>query len=300
MFLISIVIPTFNRVSSIKKCIDSILRQDCEGIEVIVIDDYSTDSTRSYLQELSQASFIKLIYNRENRGVNYSRNQGIETASGRFILFLDSDDELVDGSLCNIKRSIGENPETKHFLFVVSDRVADFKHVKRELNIQYEDWVCGKISGDFTHVIHAEIMKRYLFFEQFRMYEYLNWLRIKKETSPQLLIPLTTTRRERNRSDGLTTSSKLKSVSVIKSKFESDKLYYSIYHADLRMYNPASLTYKLIKTILLGVACDEKKECRVLINYASKLHIKIMGYLIMLIPSSLLKYGIIKYSDFKA
>lgn len=297
--MISIVIPTYNRVSSLKTCIESILPQYYDGLEIIIIDDHSTDSTQHYLEELKQYQFIKIVTNSVNRGVNYSRNRGIEKVTKKFILFLDSDDELTEGSLDKIRNKVEENSEIKHFLFIVSDRVDDFKHLAETRVVQYGDWVSGNIFGDFTHVVYADVMKKFLFFEQFRMYEYLNWLRIKKETSPQLLVPLVTTQRERDRSDSLTASGKLKNVSVIKSRFESEKLYYSLYHKDLSRYNPKSLTYKLIETILLGVACDQKRECRSLIHYASKLHIKILGSLVMLLPSSFLKYGIIKYSSLK-
>jgi glycosyltransferase involved in cell wall biosynthesis len=277
----------------------SILSQYYEGLEVIVIDDQSTDGTKLYLHELNQYDFIKIIYNKENRGVNYSRNRGIEAATGKFILFLDSDDALVPQSLCRIKKIIEENRETTHFLFVVSDRADSIRNVTGIKHILYQDWINESISGDFTHVVLAYTMKKYLFFESFRMFEHLNWLRVKKETSPQLLIPVVTTQRQRGRSDSLTISGKLTDVSNIKSKFESQKLYYSLYYADLNLYNPGSLSYKLIETILLGVACNQKKECRGLLHYAGKWHIKIAGYMAILLPPSLVEYAITRYSGLK-
>lgn len=297
--MISIIIPAYNRVSSLQKCIESILPQQYEGLEIIIIDDCSTDATKQYMQGLKQYAFIKTIYNKENRGVNYTRNRGIEAATQKFILFLDSDDGLIRGSIEKVKEAISAHPDTKHFLFVVSDRTDHFRHLADIKHISYEDWVSGAVSGDFTHVLLAEIIKKYLFFEEFRMFEHLNWLRVKKETSPQLLIPVLTTQRERDRSDSLTTSGKLKNVSVIQSRFEAEKLYYSLYHKDLNLYNPKSLTFKLVETISLGVACNQRQACRSLIGYANRAHIKVLGNLIMMLPSSFLKYGIIKYSGMK-
>jgi len=293
------VIPAYNRVSSLKKCVESILPQQYEGLEVIIIDDCSTDVTKQYMQGLKQHAFIKTIYNKENRGVNYARNRGIEAVTQKFILFLDSDDELIPGSIEKVKEAIAAHADTKHFLFVVSDRAEHFRQVTDIKRISYEDWVSGAVSGDFTHVVLTETMKKYLFFEEFRMFEHLNWLRVKKETSPQLLIPVLTTQRERDRSDSLTTSGKLKNVTVIQSRFEAEKLYYSLYHKDLILYNPKSLTFKLVETISLGVACNQRRACRPLIGYANGAHIKILGNLIMMLPSSFLKYGIIKYSGIK-
>jgi len=251
------------------------------------------------MQGLKHHAFIKTIYNKENRGVNYTRNRGIEIAAQKYILFLDSDDELIPGSLEKVKEAITTNADTIHFLFVVSDRAEHFRQVTDIKRINYEDWVSGAVSGDFTHVVLTEVMKKYLFFEEFRMFEHLNWLRVKKETSPQLLIPVVTTQRDRDRSDSLTTSGKLKSVSVIKSRFEAEKLYYSLYHKDLNLYNPKSLTFKLIETISLGVACNQRRSCRPLIAYANGAHIKFLGNLIMMLPSSFIKYGIIRYSGLK-
>lgn len=292
-------IPAYNRVSSLKKCVESILLQRCEELEIIIIDDSSTDNTKQYMQELKDHAFIKTIYNKENRGVNYTRNRGIEAATHKFILFLDSDDELIPGSIKKVKETITAHPGTKHFLFVVSDRAKHFMQATDIKRITYKDWVSGAISGDFTHVVLTDIMKKYLFFEEFRMFEHLNWLRVKKETSPQLLIPVVTTQRDRDRSDSLTTSGKLKNVSVIQSRFEAEKLYYSLYHNDLNLYNPKSLTFKLVETISLGVACNQRQSCRPLIGYANGAHIKFLGNLIMMLPSSFLKYGIIKYSGLK-
>ncbi|MEO6915944.1 MAG: hypothetical protein ABI151_10095, partial [Chitinophagaceae bacterium] len=105
--------------------------------------------------------------------------------------------------------------------------------------------------------------------------------------------------RERDRSDSLTLNSCLQSFSVIKSKFESEKMYYSLYHSDLKKYNPASLRFKLIYSMVLGAACRQKSASRALLNYADKAYIKLLGSMLMLIPSSVLQFGIIKYSSMK-
>lgn len=298
-FVISIIIPTYNRVESLKKCIQSLLLQYYIGLEIIIIDDDSDDRTNEYLETLRQYEYISLIFNRNNHGVNYSRNRGIEVAKNDFILFLDSDDFLLENTLGRIRSIIEAHKRTTHFLFLTTDRIDSFKKLTKIQDVLYEDWLSGQIFGDFTHVVATKIMRKYLFFEQFRRYEHLNWFRIFKETSPQLLVPLVTTQRDRNRSDSLTFTGKLRNISAIQSQFESQKLYYSLYHADLRRYSPVSLTYKLIATLMLGVACGQKRECRSIMCYASKPHIKVLGSFVMLLPASWLKYGIIKYSFIK-
>ncbi|MEJ7766821.1 MAG: glycosyltransferase family A protein [Chitinophagaceae bacterium] len=299
--MISIIIPTFNRIDSLQKCVDSVISQAYDGLELIIIDDFSQDVTKPFLLKLAANHiYVKVHFNDINHGVNYSRNRGIEMATKEFILFLDSDDELEQGSLLQVRNTLMANPDTNHFLFLVSDREKEFSGTTRIKTIQYPDWVTGKVSGDFTHVILTAIMKKYLFFEEFRMFEHLNWLRVKKETSPQLLVPIITARRDRHRSDSLITSSKLQSFDVIRDKFQSEKFFYSMYHKDLKLYNPGSLSYPLLKTIFLGVACGHKHDCKTLIPYAGKMHIKLLSGLVMLLPSSLLRYGVISYSNSKS
>lgn len=298
--MISIVIPTHNRIDSLKRCIESIIPQSYPGLEVIIVNDHSSDATHEYLETISrQYPFIRTITNCNNFGVNFSRNRGIEQASGKFILFLDSDDQLVHGCLSKIIYTISTNPGKKHFLFLVSDRKNEFTHVDNIKKIQYEDWIKATIGGDFTHVVLADVMKRFNFFEQFRLYEHLNWLRVKKETSPQLLVPFVAAERERGRADSITSGARLKSLPVINAKFESQKLYYKLYYDDLRHLKPRFLTRQLLEVIMLGVACNKKRDCRDLIHYASKLRIKIAGSLILLLPAAVARKAIIAYSSLK-
>jgi glycosyltransferase involved in cell wall biosynthesis len=294
------VVPTYNRIISLKQCVDSVLSQYCDGLELIIVNDCSTDRTNEYLETLTAThSFITVINNQHNQGVNFSRNRGIEMARGRFILFLDSDDRLAHGSLAKILTTVKANPGFRHFLFLVSDRQDEFSHIKTRLVIKYNEWMRSNINGDFVHLVTAATMKKFLFFEQFRRFENLNWLRVYKSTSPQLLVPFVVAERERGRADSLTTSSKLRNISIIDAKFESQKLYYNLYHKDLAKYRSRSLTFQLLEAIMLGVACNKKEESRQMVGYANKLMVKIAGFLIILLPAAVARKGIIGYSAIK-
>ena len=87
--LVSVIIPTYNRGWIIQEAIDSVLDQDFNDYELIVVDDGSEDNTLEILEAYGKA--IKVLQ-QGNRGVSAARNRGIEEATGRLLAFLDSDD----------------------------------------------------------------------------------------------------------------------------------------------------------------------------------------------------------------
>ena len=95
---ISVVIPTFNRAKYLSAAIQSVLDQTYTDYEVIVIDDGSTDDTKSTLQAWTDAGQIRYHY-QENAGVSAARNSGIAMARGQYIAFLDSDDLFLPQKL---------------------------------------------------------------------------------------------------------------------------------------------------------------------------------------------------------
>lgn len=100
--LVSVVIPTYNRTAFVGKAVASVLNQTFDDYEVIVVDDGSTDSTKDNLKKFGDR--IRYIH-QKNSGVSAARNTGIAAAAGKWIAFLDSDDEWKpDYLLEQIKR----------------------------------------------------------------------------------------------------------------------------------------------------------------------------------------------------
>ena len=87
--LVSIIIPTYNTKLYIDRCLQSIINQSNKNIEIIVIDDGSTDQTADYI--INQYPTIA-VYKQTNKGVSSARNYGIDVAKGEYVLFVDSDD----------------------------------------------------------------------------------------------------------------------------------------------------------------------------------------------------------------
>ncbi len=94
--MVSVIIPTFNRAWCLKEAVDSVLAQDYPAVEIIVVDDGSTDDTGRILG--SYGGKIKVI-RQENSGVSAARNRGIQAARGPWIALLDSDDLWLPGKL---------------------------------------------------------------------------------------------------------------------------------------------------------------------------------------------------------
>jgi len=106
----SVIIPTYNRVKTLSRALDSVLAQTHSADEVIVIDDGSTDST----VELLQNSYpdVKLIQ-QQNRGVSAARNSGLRVAHGDWMALLDSDDEWLPNKFKKQLTLLSQQPEYK-------------------------------------------------------------------------------------------------------------------------------------------------------------------------------------------
>lgn len=94
--VVTVIIPAYNSAPTLQRAIDSALAQEGCRLEIIVIDDGSTDETPALLATYGKAL---RVFRQENAGVSAARNAGIESATGTFIAFLDADDEWLPGKL---------------------------------------------------------------------------------------------------------------------------------------------------------------------------------------------------------
>ena len=96
---ISIIIPAYNAETTLKRCVRSVLIQDYEEYEIIVVDDGSKDETSAICDWYEKKYEAVQVIHSENKGVSSARNLGLEKAMGDYILFLDADDQLVSDAL---------------------------------------------------------------------------------------------------------------------------------------------------------------------------------------------------------
>lgn len=97
---VSIYLSTCNRVERLKRALTSVLNQDYSNIEILVCDDASSDGTQKYMENLiSTDSRIKYLRNENNKGACFTRNQGILSATGKYITGIDDDDEFTSNRI---------------------------------------------------------------------------------------------------------------------------------------------------------------------------------------------------------
>ena len=97
--MISVVVPVYNVAPYLERCVQSVLRQTYKNLEVILVDDGSTDGSGELCDHLALTDPRILVVHQENKGLSEARNAGLRLATGEYIAFIDSDDEwlLTDG-----------------------------------------------------------------------------------------------------------------------------------------------------------------------------------------------------------
>lgn len=122
----SVVIPTYNRADCIKRCLDSVLNQTCQDFEIIVVDNYSDDTTSEIIQSCND-SRIRFFQIHNHGVIAASRNKGIKEAHGEWICFLDSDDWWCCDKLMELKERMEQSDFLYHKMKAVSNRGSNFR-----------------------------------------------------------------------------------------------------------------------------------------------------------------------------
>ena len=102
---ISIIVPAYNAEKTIKRCLDSLIDQDYSNIEILVIDDGSSDNTYDIVEEYRKKNSNITLVHQNNQGVSVARNKGLEIATGDYVMFVDSDDSLNPGT-CSLLMNV--------------------------------------------------------------------------------------------------------------------------------------------------------------------------------------------------
>lgn len=107
--LISVIIPVYNVEKYLHRCLDSVIEQTYKNLEVILIDDGSTDHSGEICDDYAAKDVRIHVIHQENQGVSAARNKGLDTAKGEYIAFVDSDDYILPEMYAKMLECIIEN-----------------------------------------------------------------------------------------------------------------------------------------------------------------------------------------------
>lgn len=141
MSLVTVIVPIYNSEQYLKRCLESLIKQTYQNIEIILVDDGSTDSSSEICDEYEKKENRVTVYHNDNHGVSYSRNFGIDRAKGMYLLFVDSDDyiesnyvetlvnaiqkEKADLAICGIREILGDKIRIRRPRAVVTGSLDD-------------------------------------------------------------------------------------------------------------------------------------------------------------------------------
>lgn len=104
--MISVIIPVFNKAEYIERCVHTVVSQDFESFEVIVVNDGSTDESPTICNRLAKEYQKVQVFHTPNNGVTAARQYGVKKASGKYVMFVDADDQLPPNSISKLHEAI--------------------------------------------------------------------------------------------------------------------------------------------------------------------------------------------------
>lgn len=169
---VSIIVPIYNCELYIKKCLTSIINQTYKNIEIIVVNDGSTDNSVSIIKELMvKDKRIKLL-NQKNSGVSIARNKGLENSKGNYVLFIDSDDWIEKNCIEDLVNKINEvKTDVIRYNYIIEDKNGSYK--QSMFNLSSKKYVGNSI-------VSEEILSHFLYTKE-AMPNYVMLLFIRRE-----------------------------------------------------------------------------------------------------------------------
>lgn len=182
---ISIIIPVFNTSKYLNKCIQSVIDQSLKEMEIILINDGSTDESKRIIQSFAEKDKRVFFIDGKNEGVSAARNKGIDVAQGEFVGFIDSDDWVepkmfetlflkakeadADLAICNLV--LKEEGKNKVIRLDLENKISDInsnrtKELVNLMRFKYDFGNCNKIYS--AHIIKHN---KLLFAENMKVYE---------------------------------------------------------------------------------------------------------------------------------
>lgn len=183
---ISIIIPVYNGEEYIERCLDSISKQSYENIEIIIINDGSTDNTQLICDGYLEKECRARVVSKENEGVSVARNAGLDLAVGDYIYFADADDYVLQDGL---KELVNRASETAADIVVAGYHVNNGAHESKVpplITKDTDDFLCSIFTGKNHSALWNKLFSRKLF-DKIRFSENLSYMEDKALVSEVLI-----------------------------------------------------------------------------------------------------------------
>ena len=163
--LISVIVPVYNSEKYIERCINSITHQTYRNLEIIIVNDGSTDKTLDICKKLQYDDYRIKIINQENKGVSNARNTGIENSIGKYVAFVDSDDYIEPDMYEIMQRDIYEyNADISRARAYVYDRDGSVRHNYNDNSVinfdNKYDIIHNFVNGELSIAVWDKLFKR--------------------------------------------------------------------------------------------------------------------------------------------
>lgn len=184
--LVSVIIPTYNVERFIKQALESVVMQTYKNIEIIVVDDCSSDLTMEIVEKIKEESDKTIVIYRQNRnmGVAYARNKAMELANGRYIAFLDSDDYWEENKLEKQLALIKETDATLCYTAIdmVDEEGRQLKKIRNiPIKLDYAYLLRNTAIATSTVLVDLKKISNFKMPLQRSGQDYATWLKILRE-----------------------------------------------------------------------------------------------------------------------
>lgn len=262
--LVTIVIPTFNKVTFVRQTISSVLTQNYWPIEILLVDNGSTDGTLAAIQSLrNEFSCIRIIQTLRNEGPSGARNEGLRQAKGKYVFFLDGDDLFFPNKIARQVDHMDRHPQTGLTLtsYLISDKTASNPRLVEfeKVDSLIDGWLSMRGFGglvESTGCIRLSFLSEGLFYDLgLKGSEGLDFTKRWMESTEVKILsrPLTLYRTSENQLHFDTSAISENVTRITKSYFQNVDVQNKYLDSQASFFYLDSLRSKRITQILLGI-----------------------------------------------
>lgn len=158
--LVSVIIPAYNAQDYLERAVNSVLNQSYNNIEIIIINDGSSDNTLNIIEKLSNLHKEIIFLSHENQGISKTRNRGIELANGEYICFLDSDDTYEPEFLLDLLNQVIRNNDD--FSYCLFNKVFSESDIRPSKVYKDDNNIINFLNFDYFDICCLFIKKRFM------------------------------------------------------------------------------------------------------------------------------------------